>query len=149
MPSREGEVAGPDPQSRGSVTNGRFNTSISATSQIRTRESGVPSSPVRLQIFPCITARRAHDRQHVEEGQTAPLCTRRLHANWRLPTASMMPFGSPVFFTSFTKLADIEDVLRLQVPAPDLTAFDVCPSNMAGCRPFVCIDGQIALLVLV
>jgi hypothetical protein len=61
----------------------------------------------------------------------------------------MMPFGSPVPFTSFTTLVDVEDVLRLQVPAPDLTAFNVCPLNTAGCRPFVCIDGQIALLVLV
>jgi hypothetical protein len=61
----------------------------------------------------------------------------------------MMPFGSPVPFTSFTTLVDVEDVLWLQVPAPDLTVFDVCPLNTASCRPFVCIDGQIALLVLV
>ena len=61
----------------------------------------------------------------------------------------MMPSGSPVLFTSFTMLVDVEDVLRLQVPAPDLTAFDACPSNAGGRRPFVCIDGQIGLFSLV
>ena len=61
----------------------------------------------------------------------------------------MMPSGSPVPFTSFTTLVDVEDVLRLQVPAPDLTAFDVCPSNTSGRLPFVSVDGQITLLVLV
>ena len=61
----------------------------------------------------------------------------------------MMPFRSPVPFTSFTTLVDVEDVLRLQVPAPDQTAFDACPSNAGGRRPFVHIDGQIELLVLV
>ena len=89
-------------------------------------------------------------RQRVEERQTAlfPIAAAAMPIS-RLPTVSMMPSGSPVPFASFTMLPEVEDVLRLQVPAPDLTAFDVCPSNMAGCRPFVCIDGQIALLVLV
>jgi hypothetical protein len=58
----------------------------------------------------------------------------------------MMRFGSHVPFTSFTTLPHVEDVLRLQVPAPDLTAFVVCPSNAGGRRPFVCIDGQIIAL---
>ncbi len=61
----------------------------------------------------------------------------------------MMPSGSPVPFTSFTKSVDVEDVLWLQVPAPNLAAFIVWPLNTDGCRPFVCIDGQIALLDLV
>ncbi len=47
-------------------------------------------------------------------------------------------------------LPDVEDVLWLQVPAPNLTAFFVCPSNAGGRRPFTCVDGQIiALRVLV
>ena len=61
----------------------------------------------------------------------------------------MMPSGSPVPFTSFTKSVDVEDVLWLQVPAPNLAAFIVWPLNADGRRPFVCIDGQIALLDLV
>ena len=61
----------------------------------------------------------------------------------------MMPLRSPVLFTSFTTLPDVEDVLRLQVPAPDLTAFDASPSNAVGHRPFASVDKQIMLLVLV
>ena len=64
----------------------------------------------------------------------------------RLPMASMMLLGSPVPFTSFTTLPHVEDILRLQVPAPDLTAFVVCPSNAGGHHPFVCVDGQIIAL---
>jgi hypothetical protein len=63
--------------------------------------------------------------------------------------ASMMPLGSHVPFTSFTTLPDIEDVLRLQVPVPDLTSIDACPSNAGGRHPFASVDGQIMLLVLV
>jgi hypothetical protein len=63
--------------------------------------------------------------------------------------ASMMPLGSPVPFTSFSTLPDVEDVPWLQVPAPDLTTFDACPLNAGGCRPFASVDGQIMLLVLV
>ena len=38
--------------------------------------------------------------------------------------------------------------MRLQVPAPALTAFDVCPLNASGHLQFVSVDGQITLLVL-
>ena len=60
-----------------------------------------------------------------------------------------MPLRSPVPFTSFTTLPSIEDVLRLQVPVPDLTEFDACPSNVGSHRPFASVDGQNMLLVLV
>ena len=59
----------------------------------------------------------------------------------------MMPHGSPVPFT-FLLHIPVEDVLRLQVPAPDLTAFNVCPSNTSGRLPFVSVNEQITLLVL-
>ena len=52
-----------------------------------------------------------------------------------------MPLGSPVPFTSFTTLLHVEDVLRLQVPATDPTAFDACPSNAGGRSPFISVDG--------
>jgi hypothetical protein len=39
-------------------------------------------------------------------------------------------------------LTEVEYVLRLQVPAPDLTAFVVCPSDAGGLRPFDCVDGK-------
>ncbi len=61
----------------------------------------------------------------------------------------MMPLGSPVPFTSFTTLLHVENVLRLRVPATDPAAFDACPSNADGHCPFVSVDGQIMLLVLV
>ena len=60
-----------------------------------------------------------------------------------------MPLRSPVLFTSFTTLPDVEDVLRLQVPAPDLTAYNACPSNAVGHCSFASVDKQITLLVLV
>jgi hypothetical protein len=61
----------------------------------------------------------------------------------------MMPLGSPVPFTSFTTLLHVEDVLGLQVPATNPTVFDACPSNADGHCPFVSVDGQIMLSVLV
>jgi hypothetical protein len=61
----------------------------------------------------------------------------------------MMPVGSLVPFTSFTTLLHVEVVLRLQVPATNPTVFDTCPSNAGGCCPFVSVDGQIMLSVLV
>ncbi len=119
-----------------------------AASQIRTRESGGTRSPAQVQILyhflvPAAkeTAPRANVRRR-RKGTTIPLHLRYLRADWRLPTASMMPSGSPVPFTSFTKSVDVEDVLWLQVPAPDLAAFIVWPLNTDGRRPFVCIYGQ-------
>ena len=89
-------------------------------------------------------------RQCVEERQTALfLIAAAAMPISRLPTVSMMPSGSPVPFASFTMLPEVEDVLRLQVPALDLTTFIVCPSNAGGLRPFACIDGKIIALVLV
>ena len=54
----------------------------------------------------------------------------------------MMPLGSPVPFTSFTMLLHVEDVLQLQVPANR-------PDRVQYLCPFVSVDGQIMLLVLV
>ena len=86
-------------------------------------------------------------RWHVEERKTtsSSIAASAMPIG-RLPTASMMPFGSPVPLTSFTTLVHVGDVLWLQVPAPDLTAFVVCPSNAGGRHPFVCVDGQIIAL---
>ena len=82
-------------------------------------------------------------RRHGEERQTAlfPIAAAAMPTS-RLPTASMMPSGSPAPFTSFTMLTEVEDILRLPVPAPDLTEFVVCPSDVGGLRPFDCVDGK-------
>ena len=52
----------------------------------------------------------------------------------------MMPLGSPVPLHPLLCIL-VKDVLRLQVPAPDLTAFNVCPLNASGRLPFVLVDG--------
>ena len=108
MPSCEGESAGPDPPPRGSVTNGSLWPLGLAGSPICTQKQG--------HKFPCCKCKSCLVF-HIQMARNSPREQARLrrigtttayfwrcwhHVDRRLPTASMMPLGSPVPFTSFT-----------------------------------------------
>ncbi len=83
LPSREGEVAGLDPQSQGSVTNGCFHARLThrslAGSPICTCKKGVMNSPVQVQVCAIFS--------HSNAGKRRPKGMARIH--WRGTTLAL------------------------------------------------------------
>ena len=108
MPSCEGESVGLNSPSRGSVTNGSLWPLSLAGSPICTQKQGHKflCCKCKSRLVSCIQMARNFPREqarlHHIGTTTAYFQHCWHHVDRQLPTASMMPLGSPVPFTSFT-----------------------------------------------
>jgi hypothetical protein len=154
MPSHEGEVAGPDPQSQESVTTGCFHCQRLAGSQICSIKKGVTISPMQMQIC-ALSHIQITGKLCLEHGQTVPV-----RQNIQPPPALAQPWSPG----ECNHLNDASCISRLAyfvycihsskqstvATGPQLqpTQFDVCPLNADCFCQFILMMGKLLLASL-